>query len=112
MLARYRGRTTCPTCDGGRLRLEATYVTVGKQPITYLIDLPLDELSDFFDGLKLSDYDTQIAKRLLLEINTRLYFMKDVGLGYLMLNRVSNTLSGGETQRINLTRTLRSNLTS
>ncbi len=112
MLARYRGRTTCPTCDGGRLRPEANYVTVGKQPITYLIDLPLDELSDFFNGLKLSDYDMQIAKRLLLEINTRLHFMKDVGLGYLMLNRVSNTLSGGETQRINLTRTLGSNLTS
>ena len=112
MLARYRGRTTCSTCDGGRLRPEANYVKVGDSSITDLIDLPLDELSDFFDGLKLNEYDGKIAKRLLLEITSRLHFMKDVGLGYLMLNRVSNTLSGGETQRINLTRTLGSNLTS
>ena len=112
MLARYRGRTTCPTCDGGRLRPEANYVKVGGSSITDLIDLPLDELSDFFDQLELNDYDGKIAKRLLLEITSRLHFMKDVGLGYLMLNRVSNTLSGGETQRINLTRTLGSNLTS
>ena len=112
MLARYRGRTTCPTCDGGRLRPQANYVKVGNSSITDLIDLPLDELSDFFNGLKLNEYDGKIAKRLLLEITSRLHFMKDVGLGYLMLNRVSNTLSGGETQRINLTRTLGSNLTS
>ena len=112
MLARYRGRTTCPTCDGGRLRPEANYVKVNGSSITDLIDMPLDELSGFFDGIELSDFDTKVGSRLLLEITSRLHFMKDVGLAYLTLNRVSNTLSGGETQRINLTRTLGSNLTS
>lgn len=112
MLARYRGRTTCPTCDGGRLRPEATYVKIDGKDISELVDIPITDLSDHFDQLELSEYDLQIGKRLLLEIRARLSFMKDVGLGYLRLSRVSNTLSGGETQRINLTRTLGSNLTS
>lgn len=112
MLARYRGRTTCHTCDGGRLREEATYVKIGEMGITDLIDMPVDELFEYFQHLKLSDFDTKVAKRLILEINNRLSFMCKVGLGYLTLNRLSATLSGGETQRINLTRTLGSNLTS
>jgi len=112
MLARYRGRTRCTNCDGGRLREEATYVKINDKDITELIEYPIDELVPFFDGLDLSDHDATIAKRLLLEIRNRLQFMLDLGLNYLSLNRVSNSLSGGETQRINLTRTLGSNLTS
>ena len=112
MLARYRGKTTCPTCDGGRLRPEATYVKIGKTSITDLVNIPLDELLDYFKKLKLNKHDNEIAKRLLLEVTNRLQFMLDVGLGYLTLSRNSATLSGGETQRINLTRTLGSNLTS
>ena len=112
MLARYRGRTICPTCDGGRLRKEATYVKIAGIDITELIVLPIDELKAFFDTLALSDNDRHIARRLLLEITTRLQFMMNLGLNYLTLNRLSNSLSGGETQRINLTRTLGSNLTS
>jgi len=112
MLARYRGKTTCPTCEGGRLRKEASYVKIAGQPISELVELPIDELLEFFKGLELNPYDAKIAKRLLLEINNRLQFMCDVGLSYLTLNRLSATLSGGETQRINLTRTLGSNLTS
>ncbi len=112
MLARYRGRTTCPECKGGRLRKEATYVRVGGKNIPELVEMPVDELLAFFRNLSLSPFEEKIARRLLLEINNRLQFMCDVGLGYLTLNRLSNTLSGGETQRINLTRTLGSNLTS
>ncbi|NRB62424.1 MAG: excinuclease ABC subunit UvrA [Saprospiraceae bacterium] len=112
MLARYRGRTRCTTCDGGRLREEATYVKIAGKDITELIELPIDELALFFEKLDVSDYDATIAKRLLLEIGNRLNFMMELGLNYLTLNRVSNSLSGGETQRINLTRTLGSNLTS
>lgn len=112
MLARYRGRTSCHTCEGGRLREEATYVKIGEMGITDLIDMPVDELFEYFQHLKLSDFDTKVAKRLILEINNRLSFMCKVGLSYLTLNRLSATLSGGETQRINLTRTLGSNLTS
>lgn len=112
MLSRYRGRTNCPSCEGGRLRKEATYVLVGGRPVTDLIVMPIDELLEFFQKLKLSDFDRKIAKRLLLEVNNRLRFMCDVGLSYLTLGRISSTLSGGETQRINLTRTLGSNLTS
>ncbi len=112
MLARYRGKTTCPDCDGGRLRQEASYVTFGGRPITDLVDLPIDELRDFLNSLNLSEFDTTVARRLLIEINSRIQFMLAVGLGYLTLNRVSATLSGGETQRINLTRMLGSNLTS
>lgn len=112
MLARYRGKTTCRHCNGSRLRPEATYVKIGGISITELTDIPLDELLDFFKKLKLSAYDKEIAKRLLIEVTNRLQFMLDVGLGYLTLSRSSATLSGGETQRINLTRTLGSNLTS
>ncbi len=111
-LARYRGRTVCPTCDGGRLRKEAMYVKIEENAITDLIDLPIDELLAFFDSLKLNEQDLNIGKRLLLEIKNRLRFMTSVGLSYLTLNRTSGTLSGGETQRINLTRTLGSNLTA
>lgn len=112
MLSRYRGRTLCPECRGTRVRKDANYVKVGGKSITDLILMPLDELSDFFETLDLKEHQKYIAKRVMLEINNRLQFMLDVGLGYLTLNRLSNTLSGGETQRINLTRTLGSNLTS
>jgi len=112
MLARYRGKTTCPACRGGRLRKEATYVLVGGKNITQLIGLPIDELLEYFQRLKLNAHDQKIARRLLLEITNRLQFMCDLGLSYLALSRISATLSGGETQRINLTRTLGSNLTS
>ena len=111
-LARYRGKTDCPTCEGGRLRVEATYVLIQGRPITDLIEMPIDELLVWIEALDLSAHDSKIASRLLLEITNRLQFMEQVGLDYLTLNRVSNTLSGGETQRINLTRTLGSNLTS
>ena len=112
MLARYRGRTDCATCDGSRLRPETAYVKVSNHSISDLTHLPIDELLDFFKTLELSDYDRKIAGRLLIEINTRLEFMSELGLTYLTLDRLSSTLSGGETQRINLTRTLGSNLTS
>ena len=112
MLARYRGRTVCPTCEGGRLRVEATYVKISGKNITELVDIPIDEISAFFDTIQLIDSDLQVGKRLILEIKNRLHFMMNVGLTYLTLSRVSSTLSGGETQRINLTRTLGSNLTS
>ena len=112
LLARYRGKTICPTCEGGRLRKEATYVKIAGKAITELVDVPVDELILFFEDIDLNDFDQTIAKRLLLEIYNRLRFMLDVGLGYLTLSRISSTLSGGETQRINLTRTLGSNLTS
>ncbi|MDZ7877668.1 MAG: excinuclease ABC subunit UvrA [Saprospiraceae bacterium] len=112
MLARYRGRTTCPSCAGKRLRQEALYVKMGGHDIADLIEMPIDELQDFFNQLELTENDRQIGRRLLLEVNNRLGFMMNVGLGYLTLSRVSSTLSGGETQRINLTRTLGSNLTS
>jgi excinuclease ABC subunit A len=110
MLSRYRGKTKCNVCKGKRLREEAGYVKINDATITDLVDLPLDELSDFFKGLKLNKYDTKIAKRLLTEINTRLEFLSNVGLNYLTLNRKSNTLSGGESQRINLATSLGSSL--
>jgi excinuclease ABC subunit A len=112
MLARYRGKTTCTSCDGGRLRIEATYVKIGGKDITELTHIPIDEVLQFFDTLQVSENDFNIAKRLLLEMKNRLGNMCDLGLGYLSLDRISSTLSGGETQRINLTRTLGSNLTS
>ena len=111
-LARYRGRTVCPTCDGGRLRQEALCVKIGGKNISDLTSVPLDEVLAFFRQLVLSEHDGQVAKRLLLEIHNRLKFMVELGLGYLTLERISNTLSGGETQRIHLTRTLGSNLTA
>ncbi|THH34574.1 excinuclease ABC subunit UvrA [Neolewinella litorea] len=112
MLARYRGRTLCHNCKGKRLRKEATYVKVGGVAITELVDLPIDLLQTHFQELELNEHDATIARRLLLEINNRLQSMMDLGLGYLTINRLSNTLSGGESQRINLTRTLGSNLTA
>ena len=110
MLSRYRGKTKCNVCKGKRLREEANYVKIENATITDLVDLPLDELSLFFKGLKLNEYDSKIAKRLLTEINTRLGFLSNVGLDYLTLNRKSNTLSGGESQRINLATSLGSSL--
>ena len=112
ILARFRGKTHCPECKGGRLRKEATYVEIDGKNITELIHMPLDEMKAFFDNITLSDHDQQIADRILLEVNNRLLVMNDVGLSYLTLDRASSTLSGGETQRINLTRTLGSNLTN
>lgn len=112
MLARYRGRTTCHTCEGGRLRPEAQYVKINGKGITDLTDIPIDELLAWFQEVELSENDQKIAKRLFLEVTTRLEFMVNVGLSYLTINRLSSTLSGGETQRINLTRTLGSNLTA
>jgi len=112
MLARYRGRTTCHACDGGRLRKEAAYVKVAGRNIMELVDEPVDELLPFFQNITLSDFDAKVGRRLVLEITNRLQFMCDVGLGYLSIGRLSASLSGGETQRINLTRTLGSNLTS
>ncbi len=112
MIARYRGRTKCPTCNGARLRKEAFYVKIDGKSIADLVDQPIEDLITFFDKLKLDKYQKTIAARILLEINNRLDTMMRVGLGYLDINRVSSTLSGGETQRINLTRTIGSNLTN
>ena len=110
MLSRYRGKTVCSTCDGKRLRKEANYVKVGNKTISDLVTLPLDELSIFFKQLKLNKYEEKIGKRLLTEINNRLDFLQNVGLNYLTLNRTSNSLSGGESQRINLATSLGSSL--
>ncbi|MCQ2303392.1 MAG: excinuclease ABC subunit UvrA [Bacteroidales bacterium] len=110
MLSRYRGKTVCPECHGTRLKKEAQYVKVGGKSITDLVLMPLDELKRFFDTLKLDETDLQIANRLLIEINNRLDFLIDVGLSYLTLNRLSNSLSGGESQRINLATSLGSSL--
>ena len=110
MLSRYRGKTVCPECHGSRLKKEAQYVKVGGKSITDLVLMPLDQLKRFFDTLELDETDRQIASRLLVEIDNRLAFILDVGLGYLTLNRLSNTLSGGESQRINLATSLGSSL--
>lgn len=110
MLARYRGKTVCPDCKGGRLKPEALYVKVGGKNIAELTQMPVSELQKFFDTLKLSASDAQVAKRLLIEIKSRLQFLMDVGLGYLALDRLSSTLSGGESQRINLATSLGSSL--
>lgn len=110
MLARYRGKTTCPTCHGARLKPEANYVRIGGSTISDLVVMPVTELKQFFDTLELDEHDAQIAQRLLNEINNRLTFLQDVGLGYLTLNRLSNSLSGGESQRINLATSLGSSL--
>ena len=110
MLARYRGKEICPTCHGTRLKREANYVKVGGRSITELVEMPIAELYEFFKDLQLSEHDALIAKRLLVEINNRLQFLMDVGLSYLTLNRLSNTLSGGESQRINLATSLGSSL--
>ncbi len=110
MLARYRGKTVCPECHGKRLRKEASYVKVGGRSITDMVDMPLDELRAFFSSLKLGEYENKVAGRLLTEINNRLDFLTEVGLGYLTLNRASSTLSGGESQRINIATSLGSSL--
>ena len=110
MLSRYRGKTKCNVCGGKRLRKEASYVKVGNATITDLVEMPLNKLSNFFNQLELNDYDTKIAERLLIEIKNRLNFLSNVGLDYLTLNRRSNTLSGGESQRINLATSLGSSL--
>ena len=110
MLARYRGKPICPTCHGTRLKKEATYVKVGGASITELIEMPVTRLKTFFDNLILDEHDTAIAKRILTEIRNRVDCLIDVGLGYLTLNRLSNTLSGGESQRINLVTSLGSAL--
>ncbi len=111
MIARYRGRTACPVCQGSRLRPEASYVKIDDHSITDLTAMPMDQLRQFFEDLKISDHDRRIASRLLLEIETRLVNLCHLGLDYLHLDRLSSSLSGGETQRINLTKSLGSNLT-
>ena len=110
MMARYRGKTDCPTCHGTRLKKEANYVKIAGRSITDLVQMPIVTLKEWFANLQLPEHDAAIAKRLLTEINNRLQFIIDVGLGYLTLNRLSNTLSGGESQRINLTTSLGSSL--
>ena len=110
MLSRYRGKTKCNTCNGKRLRGETNYVKINGKTISDLVSLPLDELAVFFKNIKLDKYEEKIGKRLLTEINNRLQFLTDVGLNYLTINRTSNTLSGGESQRINLATSLGSSL--
>ncbi len=112
LLSRYRGRTLCPDCNGYRLRKEALYIKVGDKHIGELCEMPVINLQQWFLQLKLSENDRQIAKRILLEIDHRIKTLMDVGLGYLTLNRLANSLSGGESQRIQLTRSLGSNLTN
>ena len=110
MLSRYRGKTTCPACHGTRLKPEADYVKIGGRSISDLVQMPVVRLKQWFDTLELTEQEQQIGHRLLAEIRSRLQFLLDVGLGYLTLNRMSNTLSGGESQRINLTTSLGSSL--
>lgn len=110
MLSRYRGKTTCPDCKGTRLRKDANYVKVGGASISELMLMPVSDLRDFFANMTLDDYQAKVAKRLLIEINNRLNYLCDVGLSYLTLNRLSNTLSGGESQRIQLATSLGSAL--
>ncbi|HHT33750.1 MAG: excinuclease ABC subunit UvrA [Proteiniphilum sp.] len=110
MLARYRGKTDCPLCKGARLKPEALYVKIGGKSVSDLVLMPVTELKDFFDKLTLNETDATVAERLLTEIHNRLQFLINVGLGYLTLNRLSNTLSGGESQRINLASSLGSSL--
>ena len=110
MIARYTGKTRCPLCHGTRLKKEATYVKVGGKSITELVDMPITELGEFFNGLRLSEHDSLIAARVLPDIHNRIQFLLDVGMGYLTLNRLSSSLSGGESQRINLATSLGSAL--
>lgn len=111
MQSRFRGRTVCPVCGGGRLKKEALYVKVGGRNLAELVELPVSDLQAWFGALSLSVFEQKVGKRILLEITQRLQTLQDVGLGYLTLNRVASTLSGGESQRIQLTRSLGSNLT-
>jgi len=110
MMSRYRGKTTCPKCHGTRLKPEAGYVKIGGRSITDLVQMPVVRLKEWFDQLQLDDHESQVAQRILTEVKSRLGFLLDVGLGYLTLNRLSNTLSGGESQRINLCTSLGSSL--
>jgi excinuclease ABC subunit A len=110
MLSRYRGKTLCPKCHGTRLKKETSYVMIQGKSISDLVEIPISQLKSWFDHLSLDEHESKIAKRLLTEINNRLQFLVDVGVGYLTLNRPSNTLSGGESQRINLTTSLGSSL--
>lgn len=110
LLSRYRGKTVCPECKGSRLRKDAHFVKIGGKSITDLVLMPIVELIGFFENLSLSVHDAQVSKRLLLEINSRIHYLNEVGLGYLTLNRLSNTLSGGESQRIHLATSLGSSL--
>jgi excinuclease ABC subunit A len=110
MLSRYRGKTTCPDCQGTRLKKEAMYIKVNGKSIHELVLLPVSDLSVFFDGVQLTDHELKVSKRLMIEITSRLLFLNNVGLGYLTLNRLSATLSGGESQRINLATSLGSSL--
>lgn len=112
MLSRYRGKTTCPDCKGSRIRKDAQYVKIDGKNIAQLLLIPIKDLYAYFNDIKLNEQETKIADRIMKEVRSRLQTMMDVGLGYLTLNRLSNTLSGGETQRINLTRSIGSNLTS
>ena len=110
LLSRYRGKTLCNKCKGSRLREESTYVKVDNKNIPEILSMPINDLNEFFKKIKLNDFDKQISKRILKEINNRIDYMINVGLGYLTLNRKANTLSGGETQRINLASSLGSSL--
>jgi excinuclease ABC subunit A len=110
MLSRYRGKTICPSCKGTRLKKEATYIKIGEKSISELVNLPISDLYNFFINLKLSKHQQEISKRILTEITNRLEYLSDVGLSYLTLNRLSSTLSGGESQRINLAGSLGSSL--
>ena len=112
LLSRYRGRTLCYECKGYRLRKEALYIQVGNKHIGELCEMPVKDLNGWFQKIKLSEFDQQVAKRIIIEINHRIKTLLDVGLGYLTLNRLANSLSGGESQRIQLTRSLGSNLTN
>ncbi len=110
LLSRYRGKTKCPECKGTRLRSDASYVKVAGKSISGIVQMQLNEVRDFFENLELDNHDQKIARRILTEINSRLKFLNDVGLGYLTMNRLSNSLSGGESQRINLATSLGSSL--
>lgn len=110
MLSRYRGKTVCPDCHGTKLKKEATWVNIDGKAITDLVDMPIVNLKEWFDRLELTEHEQEVSKRLMTEIKNRLQFLLDVGLGYLTLNRQSNSLSGGESQRINLTTSLGSSL--
>ena len=110
MLSRYRGKTICPECEGTRLKKEASYVRVGGKAVSELVNQPVDQLGPFFNNLQLSEHDKTVSERLLIEIKNRIEFLCDVGLGYLTLNRLSSSLSGGESQRINLATSLGSSL--